>query len=146
MVSWNFETSKDILQSGTLRYLKAYKNQSVCCKNISDASSCPVSCVGLFKRILCLLASAEIHQRLWCPKCHPHTCKILSHWVALIKWQFCFWGPPFWYFSWIWMRLLLYEFYRNIARFFRCRFEKWISGLFRWRWKGVPGNLCWIYF
>ena len=42
---------KDILQSGTLRYLKAYKNQSVCCKSISDSSSCPVSCVGIFDPI-----------------------------------------------------------------------------------------------
>lgn len=42
---------KDILQSGTLRYLKAYKNQSVCCKSISDSSSCPISCVGIFDPI-----------------------------------------------------------------------------------------------
>ena len=41
---WNW---KDILQSGTLRYLNGYKNQSVCCRSLSDLSSCPVSCVGL---------------------------------------------------------------------------------------------------
>ena len=41
---WDWQ---DILQYGTLRYLNGYKNQSVCCKSLTNVSSCPVSCVGL---------------------------------------------------------------------------------------------------
>ena len=56
---WNW---KDILQSGTLRYLNGYKNQSVCCRSLNDISSCPVSCVGLltsFQNSYCPLAPVD---------------------------------------------------------------------------------------